>query len=157
MRRNRISSDFNELLKLFNDRGVRYLVVGGHAVMLYTEPRYTKDLDLWVDADPDNAARTYAALAEFGAPLKGIRPEDFARREYFYQLGRPPLRVDILTSVDGVDFTDAWRSREEAPLGSQTVPIIGRDDLIKNKKAVGRHIDLHDVELLDKSRTIEEE
>lgn len=125
--------------------------------MLYTEPRYTKDLDLWVDADPDNAARIYGALAEFGAPLQDIRPEDFARREFFYQLGRPPLRVDILTSVDGVDFNDAWRSREEAPLGSQTVPIIGRAELIKNKKAVGRHIDLHDVELLDKSRTPEEE
>jgi hypothetical protein len=94
-------------LNALNGCGAKYLVVGGYAVMLYTEPRYTKDLDIWIEATPDNAARVFRALAEFGAPLTGIRAEEFSAPDLVYQLGMPPARVDILTSITGVDFEEA--------------------------------------------------
>lgn len=143
-----MNSDFNELLSLFNDNAVRYLVVGGYAVMLYTEPRYTKDLDLWIDASADNASKVFRALAEFGAPLAGLSAQDFTHRGFVYQLGVPPVRVDILMSVDGVEFSEAWEGRTEGDFGGQKVWYIGRAELVKNKQASGRHIDLHDVDLL---------
>ena len=143
-----MNSDFAELLNLFNANEVRYLVVGGYAVMLYAEPRYTKDLDLWIEPTADNAAKAFRALAEFGAPLSGLSPSDFAHEGFFYQLGLPPARIDILMSIDGVQFEEAWRNRKEASLGTQPAWFIGRDELIKNKRASGRHIDLHDADLL---------
>jgi hypothetical protein len=145
----RVNSDFEDLLKLFNDRGVKYLVVGGHAVMAYSEPRYTKDLDLWIDASPENAELVFAVLSEFGAPLTGLTAADFAREGFFYQAGMPPLRVDILMSVDGLSFAEAWPNRQHLPVGTQQAWFIGRLDLIRNKRATGRHIDLHDAELLE--------
>lgn len=131
-----MNSDFSELLNLFNANNVKYLSVGGYAVMLYTEPRYTKDLDIWIEANEENAARAFRALAEFGAPLAGLAAADFSKEGFFYQLGRPPARIDIQMS-------------QEAPLGGRTAWFISRSDLIKNKRATGRHIDLHDVEQLD--------
>src|ERR1017187_6595989 len=91
-----MNSDFEELLSIFNENGVRYLIVGGHAVMLYTEPRYTKDLDVWIDASAENAERVYRSLVAFGAPLAGLTAKDFAEEGSFYQMGIPPVRVDIL-------------------------------------------------------------
>ena len=143
-----MSSDFEELLRTFSASGVRYLIVGGHAVMLYTEPRYTKDLDVWIDPSPENAAKVFSALAAFGAPLAGLAPDDFARQGFVYQMGVPPLRVDILMSIDGVTFEEAWPNRIESALGAQPAWFIGREDLLRNKRASGRHIDLHDAELL---------
>jgi hypothetical protein len=143
-----MNSDFKDLLSLFNRNVVRYLIVGGYAVMQYTEPRYTKDLDVWIDASHENADRAFRALAEFGAPLVGLTPADFAREGFFYQLGRPPARIDILMSVDGLSFREAWENRHESVVGGQTAWFIGRADLIKNKRASGRHIDLHDADLL---------
>jgi hypothetical protein len=143
-----MNSDFEDLLKLFNVSSVRYLVVGGYAVMLYTEPRYTKDLDIWIDPSPENAGKVFRALAEFDAPLAGLSPSDFSKEGFFYQLGRPPARVDILMSVDGLSFGDAWGNRQESVLGGQVAWFVGRGDLIKNKRASGRHIDLHDAYLL---------
>jgi len=102
-----MNSDFSDLLRAFNDNGVRYLIVGGHAVMLYTEPRYTKYLDVWVEASADNAEKVYRSLAAFGAPLSGLTPNDFSSEGFFYQMGVPPARVDILMSVDGVSFHEA--------------------------------------------------
>lgn len=144
-----MNSDFEELLKAFNDSDVKYLIVGGYAVMLYSEPRFTKDLDLWVEASEENAKRVYGALAAFGAPLTGLAPKDFASEGFFYQMGMPPARVDVLMSVDGLHFEDAWPNRQEASLGGVRAWFIGRQDLIRNKRAVGRHIDLHDAELLE--------
>jgi hypothetical protein len=143
-----MNSDFEELLKVFNDNGVKYLIVGGHAVMLYTEPRYTKDLDIWIEASEENGANAFRALAKFGAPLAGLTAADFAREGFFYQIGIPPARVDILMSVDGIRFEEAWPNRNESALGGQRAWFISRSDLIKNKQASGRHIDLHDAELL---------
>jgi len=144
-----MSSDFEELLKIFNANGVKYLIVGGHAVMLYTEPRYTKDLDVWVEASGDNAAMVFRSLAEFGAPLSGLTAEDFTREGFFYQIGVPPVRVDILMSIDAVRFEEAWPNRNRADFGAEPAWFIGRSDLIRNKRASGRHIDLHDAELLE--------
>jgi hypothetical protein len=121
-----MNSDFEDLLRSFNASSVRYLIVGGYAVMLYTEPRYTKDLDVWIDPATENAGKVFRALAEFGAPLAGLSPSDFSKEGFFYQLGRPPARVDILMSIDGVSFEDAWRNRKESVLSGQPVWFIGR-------------------------------
>ncbi|MCH8962299.1 MAG: hypothetical protein IH820_13535 [Bacteroidetes bacterium] len=108
-----INSDFKDLLSLFNAYQIKYLVVGGYAVIKYTEPRFTKDLDLWIKADQENAAAVFQALLEFGAPLEGMTEDDFAHEGYFYQMGIPPIRVDILMSVKGLTFEDAWTRRVE--------------------------------------------
>ena len=100
--------------------------------MLYTEPRYTKDLDIWIEPSPDNAARVYRALAGFGAPLSGIQVEDFTVPDLIYQLGMPPSRVDILTSISGVDFEVAWGRRKVAQFGDIPTMFIGLRDLIAN-------------------------
>lgn len=144
-----MNSDFEELLRLLNEDEVKYLIVGGHAVMLYTEPRYTKDLDVWIEASEENGAKVFRVLAAFGAPLAGLSASDFAREGFFYQLGSPPARVDILMSIDGVQFPEAWANRNQSVVGEQKAWFISRADLIKNKRATGRHIDLHDAGLLE--------
>ncbi|MEO8370191.1 MAG: hypothetical protein ABI806_13405 [Candidatus Solibacter sp.] len=145
-----MNSDFEDLLNIFIAREVRYLIVGGHAVMLYTEPRYTKDLDIWIDASEQNAERVFQALLAFGAPLAGLKAADFANEGWFYQMGIPPVRVDILMSIDGVAFDEAWQNRRASKLGKVDAWFIGRADLIRNKRTVGRHIDLHDADSLEK-------
>jgi len=144
-----MNPDVEELLSIFNENNVRYLIVGGHAVMLYTEPRYTKDLDVWIDASPQNGETVYRSLLSFGAPLAGLTAKDFAEEGSFYQMGIPPARVDILMSIDGVTFAEAWPNRQESKLGNVQAWFIGRGELIRNKRTVGRHIDLHDAELLE--------
>src|SRR3954471_4823692 len=98
------SSDFKDLLRIFNAKNVKYLIVGGYAVVKYCEPRYTKDLGLWISTARDNAEPVFAALREFGAPLHDLSAEDFAAEGHFYQIGLPPLRVDVLMCVTGVAF-----------------------------------------------------
>lgn len=117
--------------------------------MLYSEPRYTKDLDLWVEASHENAEKVFRALAAFGAPLKDLTVEDFSVEGFFYQMGIPPARVDILMSIDGVSFGEAWSNRQESRMGDERAWFISKEDLIRNKRASGRHIDLHDAELLE--------
>ena len=104
-----MNSDFEELLRAFNETGVKYLVIEEYAVMLYSEPRYTKDLDLWVEASQENAEKVFSALAAFGAPLKNLTAEDFSVEGFFYQMGIPPARVDILMSIDGVSLEKLGR------------------------------------------------
>jgi hypothetical protein len=108
-----VNSDFSDLLKLLDDNNARYLVVGGYAVVQYAEPRYTKDLDLWISSDPENAGVVFKALREFGAPLAGLTEADFAEEGYFFQMGVPPVRIDILMGIPGLDFDDAWQRRHE--------------------------------------------
>jgi len=141
-----INSDFSDLLHVLNDAGVRYLVVGGYAVMRYSEPRYTKDLDLWADPEAENAARLFAALARFGAPLSGLTPESFQDETMMYQIGVPPVRVDVLMAIGGVCFADAWRRRQQVDLGDVMAPIISRDDLILAKRTSARPQDRRDVQ-----------
>jgi len=147
-----VNSDFNELLNLFNAYQVRYLVIGGYAVIRYTEPRFTKDLDLWICADEINAKAVFEALREFGAPLSGLTAQDFAQEGYFYQMGVPPVRVDILMSVPGLAFADAWERREEVDIDELRMAFISREDLIAAKKAAGRPQDLLDVQRLSEAR-----
>jgi hypothetical protein len=147
-----IDSNFEELLSLFIARGVRFLVVGGYAVGSHVSLRPTKDLDLWVDTTPENAVKTWRALAEFGMPLEKITPQDLETPGPWLTFGRAPTRVDILTAVDGLVFADAWERRVVRPLGHVTVPVLSIDDLITNKRRVGRLQDLADVENLERRR-----
>jgi hypothetical protein len=146
-----MNSDFKELLKLFNAHRVRYLVVGGYAVMKYTEPRYTKDLDIWVEANPKNGKAVFKALREFEAPLASLTEKDFATEGFFYQMGRPPARVNILMSIQGVRFADAWSDRVASDFDGVIAHVISRKDLIANKRSVGRPQDLLDVNNLVES------
>lgn len=147
-----VNSDFSDLLRLFNDNHVRYLVIGGYAVVQYAEPRYTKDLDLWISTDANNAAAVYHALKAFGAPLAGMTETDFAEEGYFYQMGLPPVRVDILMGIPGGDFEQAWRNRNEVDFDGLVVPFISRQDLIASKKSSGRPQDLIDADHLSRTK-----
>ena len=142
------TSDFSDLLRLFEDWEIRYLVVGGYAVMAYTEPRFTKDLDIWIDPMSDNAKKVFTALAQFGAPPSGCTTADFETADMVYQIGVPPIRIDILTSITGVEFADAWVERERRPFQGREVWFISRKHLLVNKQAAGRPRDLIDVEEL---------
>jgi len=146
-----VNSDFTDLLSLFKDNGVKYLVIGGYAVVQYAEPRFTKDLDLWIGADVTNAAAVYKALREFGAPLAGLTEDDFANEGYFYQVGVPPVRVDILMGIPGLQFEDAWHRRTDVDFDGLPVSFISRADLITSKRASGRPQDLIDADMLTES------
>ena len=134
---------------LFAKHRVRYLVVGAYAVMHYTEPRYTKDIDLWIDPSTHNARRAYRALVEYGAPLRGYTPADFTARESVFQIGVDPVRIDVLMSLPGVMFDTAWRNRTSAKVGDVRVQFISKRDLIRAKKAAGRNRDVDDIEGLE--------
>jgi hypothetical protein len=139
-------------LSALNRCEAKYLVVGGYAVMVYTEPRYTKDLDIWVESTPDNALRVFRALAEFGAPLAGMNPAEFEQPDVIYQLGIPPSRIDVLTSITGVEFADAWGRKTVAMFGDVRACFINPEDLIQNKRATGRPTDLVDCARLEETR-----
>src|SRR3990172_4266524 len=141
--------DFRDLFAELNIAGVEYLLVGGHALAIHAEPRFTKDLDIWVNARPDNASRAHAALGRFGAPLDQLSPADLTKAGIVFQIGIQPNRIDILTSIDGVEFADAWPARVTATYGGEAVPVISRHHLIANKRACGRPQDLVDAELLE--------
>ena len=146
-----VNSDFSDLLKLFNANNVEYLVIGGYALIQYAEPRYTKDLDLWISTDPENASAVYLALKEFGAPLDGLTQSDFSEDGFFYQMGMPPVRVDILMGIPGVRFPEAWKRRETVWFDDLPVFFISRQDLITAKRSSGRPQDLIDADLLSQS------
>jgi predicted nucleotidyltransferase len=140
----KINSDFRDLLRSLNAAGVKYLVVGGYAVMAHTEPRYTKDLDLWIRADLDNAQVLLAALSEFGAPIADVKPQDFTEPEIFFQIGVDPVRVDIMTSVLGLEFEAAWSRRIEVDFSGVQAPVLCREDVLAAKIASGRARDRRD-------------
>ncbi len=107
-----VNSDFTDLLRLFNANSVEYLVIGGYALIQYAEPRYTKYLDLWISTDPKNALTVFQSLKRFGVPLEGLTEKDFAEDGFFYQMGVPPMRIDILMGIPGIEFQTAWERRE---------------------------------------------
>ena len=143
-----VNSDFSDLLRLFNAGRVRYLVIGGYAVIQYAEPRFTADLDLRTGTGTRNAGAIYKALREFGAPLSGLTEDDFSEEGCFYQMGVPPMRVDVLTGIPGVGFEAAWARRMEIDFDGLPVPLISREDLIAAKRASGRPQDMLDVQSL---------
>ena len=146
-----INPDFRDLFAELNAAGARYLLVGGYALAVHAIPRYTKDLDIWIDATAENAPRVMAALKQFGATLESLSEADLSQPGIVYQIGVPPNRVDIVTTVDGVEFDHAWPRRLTTTYADQSIAVIGRDDLIANKRACGRPQDLIDAELLDGS------
>lgn len=151
------SSHFKEVLRKFNEHQVRYLIVGAYAVMKYTEPRYTKDLDIWVDATPDNASRVFKGLAEFGAPMNSVTVEDFVNPELVFQIGIEPHRIDIMMGIKGLEFSDAWPRRVETRFEDVAINLISKGDLLIAKKAAGRPQDLIDADELRLSQDLEQE
>ena len=141
-----MNQDFVDLLREFGAADVRFLIVGAYALAVHGRPRATGDLDVWVEASPENARRIFKALTAFGAPLDDVSETDFAREGIVYQIGLPPGRIDILTGLSGLTFADAWPGRVRARFGDIDADFIGLDAFILNKKATGRARDLGDIE-----------
>jgi hypothetical protein len=146
--------DFRDLLVELHEAGARFVVLGGHAVAFHGHPRATKDLDVLVAADGENAKRVYAALAAFGAPLSAfeVGVEDFASYDGVLQLGVPPRRIDLINRADGITFAEAVADGETFDVDGRAIPVIGRGALIKNKLAAGRPQDIADVQALERNR-----
>lgn len=143
-----LNPDWIDLLSALSGEKARFLIVGGQAVIFHSEPRYTKDIDLWVDPAPENAQRVWRALAKFGAALQGLDLAHFSNQRMVVQIGVEPNRVDLLMGMEGVDFERAWKRRVKSAYGPAPVYYIGRTDLIRAKRAAGRVRDLVDLETL---------
>jgi predicted nucleotidyltransferase len=143
-----IQSDFKDLLELFNSHKVKYIIVGGYALAFHGAPRYTGDIDIYVKPDDENAESIMSAPEEFGFGSVGLSAEDFERPGQVIQLGVPPVRVDIITSIAGVSWDEAFSDQASGKYGDIQVHYIGREQLIVNKRAVGRKKDLADLEAL---------
>jgi hypothetical protein len=146
-----VNRDFLEMIQALNNAAVEYLVVGAHAMAIHGVPRATGDFDIWLRPGRQNGERVLEALREFGAPVSdhGIGIEDLKVPDTVYQIGLPPRRIDLMTGISGVEFADAWPSRVNVELEGISIPVIGRSDLIRNKKASGRTKDLADLEILE--------
>ena len=140
--------DFRELLALFNAHHVEYMIVGGYALAFHGAPRFTGDLDILVKPDADNAHRILAALEAFGFVSSGLTERDFVRPDHVVQLGVPPVRIDLITSLTGVSWDEAFAGRIAGRYGDAPVFYIGREQFIANKRATGRKRDLADLEVL---------
>lgn len=143
-----LNQDFKEFIQLLNDNHVRYLVIGGYAVALHGYPRYTKDIDIWIEMKPDNAANMVKALEQFGFSSLGLQATDFLVPDQIIQLGYPPNRIDLMTTAAGVEFESCYATRVEVEIDGVTVNFIDLDNLKKSKKASGRLQDLADLENL---------
>ena len=144
--------DFEDLFRALCDQGAEFIVVGGHAVMFYTEPRFTKDMDIWVRPSMENAGCVYEALVHFGAPMADLEVSDLATEGTIFQLGVAPNRIDIVTRIEAVDFDEAWQNRQQSTYGGVPISLLGYDELLRNKRAVGRLQDQIDVEKLERAR-----
>jgi len=144
----KLDKDFNEFVELFVAKDVRFLVVGGYALAVHGYPRATDDFDAWVWVNSENAAKIVECLAAFGFGSLNLTTDDFTTLDRVVQLGYPPYRIDIITSISGVEFDRAWANRLVVDIDGLQVPFIGRDDLLTNKRATGRPKDLLDVEYL---------
>lgn len=146
-----MNPDFIGLLRALSEADARYLIVGAYAVTFHSRPRATGDLDVWVEPTPGNAARVMSALGAFGAPLQDLATDDLSTPGIVYQIGVPPRRIDLLTSLTGLTFEEAWKGRVTGAFGEIECPFIGRAELVRNKRALGRLRDLADLELLGDS------
>jgi hypothetical protein len=143
---------YRDILAELSAAGADYLLIGAFALASYVEPRATGDIDLWVRPDSENARRVWAALAAFGAPIGNLTAEDFSRPGLVFQIGVAPVRIDILTQIDGVDFDEAWPEREHLDFEGVVVPVISRRHLVINKQTTGRPKDLADVAMLEEAQ-----
>ena len=146
----RVEQDFKEFFALLNKNNVQYLIVGGYAYSYYAEPRFTKDIDVFIATSIENAEKIMIALQEFGFNNVGLNAADFLESGRTIQLGQAPIRIDIITSIDGVLFDQAWQNRIEGKFGDIPAFFIAKHDLIKNKRAAGRLQDIADIDKLDK-------
>lgn len=137
--------DFREFIASLNDNNVRYLIVGGYAVAFHGYPRYTKDIDIWVELEPTNAQNIIEALKQFGFDSLGLEPEDFLVANQIIQLGYPPNRIDLITTLVGVEFQECFASRQEAMIDGLAINFIDVENLKRNKLASGRPQDIADV------------
>lgn len=144
-----LSPDFREFVGLLNKHEVKYMIVGGYAVGIHGHPRYTGDLDIWLLPENENAVKILKAIKDFGFGSLDIKEADLVKEDSVIQLGYPPLRIDLLTSIDGVQFDDCYPNRKIIEIDKLPVNFIGYADLIKNKRASGRHQDLGDIENLE--------
>lgn len=144
-----MNSDFRDLLSTFNAHGVEYLVVGAFALAAHGRIRATGDIDIWVRPVAENAVRVLKALAVFGAPLHDLTEADLSRPGLVFQIGVAPFRIDIMTGIDGVKFSDAWSSRIQTKFANQPVGVLSVEHMIRNKRAAGRAQDLADLEWLE--------
>lgn len=144
-----MNPDFRDILSALSDEGVEFLLVGAYALAVHGVPRATGDIDLWIRADPENARRVWRALTRFGAPTEQLHQSDLCQPEIVFQIGVAPNRIDLITSIDGVTFQDAWTARQETELDGMRIPVISRQDLVRNKRASGRPQDLADVSRLE--------
>jgi hypothetical protein len=144
--------DFRDLLHCLNDAGARYLIVGAYAVIYHSEPRYTKDLDIWIEPTPENAQKVWTALVRFGAPLDDLTVADLSNPDIVFQIGVEPNRIDILMDIEGLRFAEAWENRFVSTYEDQTVSVLSHDDIIRAKKATGRDEDLLDVKRLEAAK-----
>ncbi|MBI5359416.1 MAG: hypothetical protein HZA48_02410 [Planctomycetes bacterium] len=143
-----IDKDYAELLQLLNKHDVHYCIIGAYAVAFYAKPRFTKDIDIMVEPDAANASKLVRALEEFGFTKTGLTPADFDKEDKIVQLGYEPVRVDIVTSIDGCSFEKVWKNKKAGLYGNEKVFYIGINELIENKKTVSRIQDKMDVEAL---------
>lgn len=144
----KLQADLREFIVLLNSHNVEYLLVGGHAVAFHGYPRFTGDIDFFIRTTPHNAQRVLDVLTAFGFGGLGISEHDLLDPGHIVQLGQPPNRIDILTSISGVDFDSAWQARVQTTMAGQSVPLIGWSELVQNKRAAGRQKDLADIEKL---------
>jgi hypothetical protein len=144
-----LHKDFKEFIKLLNEHSVAYIIVGGYAMAFHGYPRFTGDIDFFVKPDRDNAKKIISVLKDFGFSSLDISEDDFVLTGRVIQLGFPPVRIDIVTSISGVSWQEAFDGREQINLDDLSCPFIGRKQFIQNKKAIGRHKDLSDIESLD--------
>jgi hypothetical protein len=144
-----LNPDFRDMLSALSAEGVEYLIVEGYALAAHGFPRATKDIDIWVRPNPENANRTARALRRFGAPAELIDEESLSRPGIILQIGVPPHRIDVMTQIDGIAFEDAWASRLVVPVDGLSLPVIGRGELIRNKRSTGRRQDLLDADRLE--------
>jgi hypothetical protein len=153
MTRPALNPDFLDMLRALNSAEVQYLVVGAYAMAVHGVPRATGDIDIWVKPSRENGRRVLQALNEFGAPASahGISLDDLGKPDTVYQIGLPPRRIDLMTGISGVIFSEAWSSRIHVELEGLSIPVIGRPELIRNKRASGRPKDLIDLEILEEN------
>lgn len=143
-----IEKDYEELLRLFNKNKVKYCIVGRYAVAFYAEPRYTKDIDILVKPDIENAKKVIKCLNEFGFRSLKLNEKDLSKKGKIIQLGYEPVRIDLLTSISGCDFDDVWKNRSVGTYGQEKVYFTGLNELIKNKRASKRKTDTIDLDIL---------
>lgn len=149
-----LNEDYKEMLQILLNNEVKFLVVGAYAMGAQGYPRATGDFDIWVESSSENSKKVYNSLAEFGAPLGQINPETFTEKRIVFQIGLAPRRIDILTFIDGVEFIEAYKDKENIEIENISIPFLSKENLIKNKEATGREKDKLDANYLKKNKDV---